>query len=331
MAVKLNIDPLAAMEKAGIDCSVIRQAIKEHGCKVVTTLSGIKVVQPDGEVITSIKLSPAETDLLGKGSYPPGLADVVAVASVQVAAAIGAAQTSPPQPSFKIGGNVVWNGNPDTNCADLKPGVVYKVMALYSTNAVDLNDPDGPDAKYWNKIPCASLCAVPAGWGKPSAEAEKTPAQSLGDILKSATAKPAMSILAKGGAASNAPAYPVLGGLDSPVVFLRDAVGLYCPVRGTDDNSRYFLVADFGALKMAARWKGQTLSIRFEADKLAPYEGVLAKLGLSIKKDKYASMHLSEVSDVTVCNKVIGAMIYGTGLPPLSPPPDMMYLHNKGA
>jgi hypothetical protein len=354
VAIKLNIDPLASLEKAGIDCSIIRDAVKSYNLKVVTTLTSVKVVTPEGDVITSIKINPDALVKLDAPEYKavlvPQLKDVVAIASAQVANYLGKAiagisdaelTATMKTKLFKPGDKVIWNEKvlPPVG-AILVANKVYTVTAKphppSAAHLVGIEPGGGKNNCWWADeslllpAPTKTAFHLLAKGPQDSIEKEQAPVPSAGS--------PAMSLLTPKGPGLSAQAsktpttsYPVFksGDLGMPCIKLRDAIGLYRPVKGTDDDSRYFLVADFGDLKMAARWKGATLSIRFETPNMPKYKTTLSDLGMSTKSD-YASTHMSGVDSAMTCNKVIGAMIYGSGCDAISPKPDLALIHNKG-
>lgn len=149
---------------------------------------------------------------------------------------------------------------------------------------------------------------------------------SGGLMLPPAVAGQVVAVLNKGDDlltvySPNAPAYPICDDLKATPVALRDAVGLYQPVKGTSPSSRYFLVADFGDLKLAARYNPGNLSMRFEGAALAHYSKLMVDLGFKMQKE-YASLHLNTAT-ASPARKAIGAVILGTGLVAKSPMPDM--------
>jgi hypothetical protein len=96
-------------------------------------------------------------------------------------------------------------------------------------------------------------------------------------------------------------------------VKLRDAMSLYQPVTGTSDHSKYFVVAGNEQVRVAARYKIGSLSIRVEGPDLQQMTTDLYNAGFdSVKKDKdYASVHVQIASDIEARRAlytVIGAL-----------------------
>lgn len=132
----------------------------------------------------------------------------------------------------------------------------------------------------------------------------------------------------KGGAVAGD--YPVLSpASNTGAVYLRDAKGLYCRVKGSNEGSVYFLLADFGSLKMAGRWLGGKLAIRFEAANMAPYIGLFTEMGMSTVSKGYASVHVSISKDLDA-RKMVMAMVGAVGVPPHSPLPNVALIKDMG-
>lgn len=102
---------------------------------------------------------------------------------------------------------------------------------------------------------------------------------------------------------------------------LRDAKNLYQPVLGTSGGSRYALIAGRDDLKVAARLKGDSLSLRVEGDGLPKYKSKISAAGLECKTD-YASVHVS-VDGADLMQKTLGALLFSLGVPFESPYPDV--------
>jgi hypothetical protein len=110
---------------------------------------------------------------------------------------------------------------------------------------------------------------------------------------------------------------------------LSTAVRLYQPVRGTTHSSRYFLVAAASDLRVAARYKNNTLSVRI-VGKLDDYKARIVGLGLDVVTGKdYVSIHL-KVEDVVIAAKVLGAIIGGLMADLTTLPPNIMRIAHKG-
>lgn len=147
---------------------------------------------------------------------------------------------------------------------------------------------------------------------------------------------PAMSLLT-GQAAPGASSYPVLDpSAKDDAIPLREATGLYRAVKGSDPGSRYFLVADFGSLKVAARWRMEKLSVRVEGNDFSKFAMALGEAGMVINGPNHASIHVG-VDDPVIANKTVGSVVFsvanalsGENTPLLSPLPNMTTILNKG-
>jgi len=101
-----------------------------------------------------------------------------------------------------------------------------------------------------------------------------------------------------------------LGSMETgAAVKLVNASLLYQPVTGSSNSSRYFCIGITDHVKIAARYRGTTLSLRVEG-KVNPMQGQLKSLGFEVKKDGYMSVHL-EVDNDIVAAKVIGSVLVG--------------------
>lgn len=100
----------------------------------------------------------------------------------------------------------------------------------------------------------------------------------------------------------------------SGVLKLKDATELYQSVGGTSPGAVYHSVAICTDLKIAARYKNKTLSVRFEGD-IKKYKSNLVEAGIGVPNSKpYASMHL-DIGDKVLAQKALGAIIVGLGVP----------------
>ena len=109
-----------------------------------------------------------------------------------------------------------------------------------------------------------------------------------------------------------------------PVCKLREAKKMYQPVHGSSTGSRYFMVAGNADLRIAARFKGGTLSVRIEGDGWAKHAQSMATCGFDTHGDKsYASVHLAVGGDLVLANKTLGALIMGLGIPMETPYPNL--------
>ena len=112
---------------------------------------------------------------------------------------------------------------------------------------------------------------------------------------------------------------------------LRDAEMMYQPVRGSSAHSRYFLVAANQHVRVAARYKGPSLSVRIEGPAWEQYQDKIKACGfdnVSIEKG-YASLHLAVPTDVLAA-KALGAVLLGLGVPMETPLPDLNVIKDIG-
>jgi len=97
-----------------------------------------------------------------------------------------------------------------------------------------------------------------------------------------------------------------------PVVQLRDATALYQRVHGTSGGSIYRVVALNDKLKMAARIKGNAVSIRIEGVLDSKSVKAFEELNISKKSDEYMSGHFS--CEKCTPQKLIGSILVGSGV-----------------
>ncbi|MCO5157860.1 MAG: hypothetical protein M9945_14120 [Aquamicrobium sp.] len=109
------------------------------------------------------------------------------------------------------------------------------------------------------------------------------------------------------------------------LVKLRDATLMYQPVHGSSAGSRYFMVAGNSSIRVAARYKGGTLSIRLEGPGLSDHKKKIEAIGFSklSKSEQYASVHLDVGGDLLLANKTLGAFLVGLGVSLETPIPDL--------
>lgn len=95
-------------------------------------------------------------------------------------------------------------------------------------------------------------------------------------------------------------------------VFLKDAVEVYQPVKSTSPDSKYFVVAIGKDLKIAARVKIASVSVRVEGD-LVKYKSQLVNTGYDMKTTAnsytHASLHVSCGGFMRF--KVVGSALHG--------------------
>lgn len=107
---------------------------------------------------------------------------------------------------------------------------------------------------------------------------------------------------------------------------LRDAKQMYQPVHGTSSGSRYFMVAAGDGIRVAARFKSGSLSVRVEGSKLDSYKSKLLGTQMKMSGD-YASLHL-KVDTMELASKTLGAVLLGLGIPLDTPIPDLKKVAN---
>lgn len=328
MPVTVNVDPLAYLAKHGFDVAVLQHLQSLGKVKVSVTFGSPMILfTVDGELVAKIKTGHKQLVEMAKPSGSAGVKvaeSLLQTAKDKVLDALNLTEASlkTKAPSFAVGDKVIWSGyHGDLFGAALSENVIYLVTSVGSGGHLTIrNDEEGV---IWSVGPSALLMATPEVWPY-----NPSPALSL---LTGTHPQPAVSDAAAPAAhPASKQEYPVYDTfVTHPLVSLRNAVGLYAPVHGTSKGSRYFLVADFGDLKMAARFKPGNLSVRFEASSLGKFSAVLNSLGFAVKKD-YASLHI-DASTVIDANKALGAIIYGTGMVPVSPQPSAAVIVSKGS
>jgi hypothetical protein len=117
----------------------------------------------------------------------------------------------------------------------------------------------------------------------------------------------------------------------APKIRLADADKMYQPVDGTSGGSRYFVIAGRHNLKVAARYTGQSLSLRVEGSGLMTWANRLKILGFSTHSAKgYASMHVQVDNDI-MASKVMGAILVALEAGFETPLPVLDIISGKGA
>jgi hypothetical protein len=116
-------------------------------------------------------------------------------------------------------------------------------------------------------------------------------------------------------------------------VKLRDAKKMYQPVRGTSAGTRYFVVAGNEDLRIAARHKDGTLSVRIEGPGWTKHQDPMQSVGFDLHLDgkDYASLHLNVGDDSVLANKTLGAVLLGPGLQMQTPRPSLAVIKAMGA
>ena len=117
--------------------------------------------------------------------------------------------------------------------------------------------------------------------------------------------------------------------LDSNPVKLAEAQLLYQPVKATSAGSVYHVVALSDDLKVAARVKGGTLSVRVEGPKVGTLKTLISETGFNHSGD-YASVHLQTKGDATMNRKALGALISALDRPWQTPLPEFKYIAEAG-
>lgn len=108
---------------------------------------------------------------------------------------------------------------------------------------------------------------------------------------------------------------------DVDAVSLAEATRLYQPVNGSSSGSVYYTAALFKDMKLAARLKGQTLSVRVEGA-VEKHKHLLIAAGLGLKSD-YASEHFA-CGNTLLAQRTLGAIISALSeAGPLTPMPNM--------
>jgi hypothetical protein len=212
-----------------------------------------------------------------------------------------------------------------------EPGFVNEMIEfLQNAKPETLKNSDFAEGPYY---PLKGMSAL----AQPS-----VPEKNSAPVPVEAPAGPAMAAL-KGMKAMTTVAaqltYPVLSEADMadlPTTSLASATGLYCPVAGTSNGTRYFLVADMGKLKLAARIQGEKLSFRFEGQGISAVAPLLAKLGIDGGSGPYRSVHLTLGSTglpkVLDAKRAFSALLAGLEeYTLLSPPADLALIDGKGA
>jgi hypothetical protein len=126
------------------------------------------------------------------------------------------------------------------------------------------------------------------------------------------------------------PEFPAAQLKSAETVALLHAKAMYQPVRGSSSGSRYFVVGANEELRIAARFKEHSLSVRIEGPQFTKNKTRMAACGFTSINTSYASMHL-QVEDAVVANKAMGAILMGLGVKLETPLPDLSLILNKGA
>lgn len=111
-------------------------------------------------------------------------------------------------------------------------------------------------------------------------------------------------------------------------VKLRDASVLYQPVRASDADSRYFLVAANEKIKVACRYKNGKMSFRVEGDDLGEHTNYLSGFGFN-PNGSYCSMHFGITDDV-LASKTLASVVFGLGMTWSTGVPVLSVIKGKG-
>jgi len=99
----------------------------------------------------------------------------------------------------------------------------------------------------------------------------------------------------------------------APLVRLIEATQMYQPVAGSNEGSRYFVVAGNPRIKVAARYMNKKLSCRLEGEDLKNNYTQKDLGAFNIKSDRHASFH-AEIDDLKLAAKTLGAVLMDLGL-----------------
>lgn len=110
------------------------------------------------------------------------------------------------------------------------------------------------------------------------------------------------------------PLFPLDKMKTAPLVKLITATQLYQPVSSTSQGSRYYVVGMSNGVKVAARIKSNTISVRIEGTSFAAISPTLTAAGFfgpefgGSFSDNYASMHV-QIANIFDAQKVVGSVI----------------------
>lgn len=157
-------------------------------------------------------------------------------------------------------------------------------------------------------------------------ELTKTETASFKEVAAMAVSSAAASATeAKATVTTAAAQASVATALKLPAVPLEIATNLYQLVTGTGSGSLYRVVAMGSGLKVAARLKGKTLSLRAEG-MISMHLSALKAAELTPQvNNKYASVHLS-VETEQLAARTLGAMLCDLGIQWDTPIPQLKYI-----
>lgn len=131
---------------------------------------------------------------------------------------------------------------------------------------------------------------------------------------------------------TSCPTYTKSMMLEHEPVPLKTAKALYQPVRGSSSGSRYFVVAIGHGIRVAARYKSKTLTVRVEGAEFNKHAASLCAFGFSNASvsSGYGSIHLKVDTD-TMAAKALGSILLGLGIPFISPVPMLSVIKGMGS
>jgi len=124
--------------------------------------------------------------------------------------------------------------------------------------------------------------------------------------------------------------FPVAQMQTAPLVPLETADRLYQPVNGSSGGSRYFVVALRSDLKVAARYRGDKLSIRVEGKALKVFSKALDVAGFASSNGPYRSLHLGPLGGPVMAGRTLGSVLCGMNIDFVSTTPQIGVIANKG-
>jgi hypothetical protein len=112
--------------------------------------------------------------------------------------------------------------------------------------------------------------------------------------------------------------------LESPTIPLKQATKMYQPVKGTDPGSRYFAIAYGSGIAVAVRITNM-VSIRVEGNLTSEIKNTFHKMGIQ-DNGTYLSGHFDAKGSNVIPERVVGAVLMGSGLEFTSPMPNLTYI-----
>ena len=291
MAVTMMSSNYAFLEKLGIPAELIAK-IKQSGLNVALGFTEFKLLNKQGATVASYTFPQGvkTTDVM-KGTVDGKMLDFIKSGIMNVLVApvvVGEAESVPLAQLFKAKElEVTVEGLSEAEIEKLFPGTKVKISGLPEKKSVF----------------------------KPLSEAIEQDSQLAGQIMS----KPQ-----KAGVPAKLSATEVL---KMEAVPLAQATMLYQPVRGTDKSSRYFVVAMNDDIRVAARIKGASVSMRVEGNITQAVRQALVNDNMKFDdKGKYLSRHLS--ADKATPEKIVGATLMGSGIAFDTPLPSMEVIKN---